>query len=303
MVTDLPDYEKKVVVVTIPGDYPAEMQIDHRKILGVILRSPTFPQCIPSSIENDAIAYDAVNDRFKVDIQKISATDVLDISDRAARLLGIVYGNLGQLQQRASTKELLSWINNFPNDYPDSAVLAQLILILAQLDSKTSTLFKAGQSIGNTGFNCNNLPTSIKILDKNGTNLLVVDASGLIGINNLPTDYFKADQNIGTIDDIIKVTITKQLSNTYGAAGNYAAWTPASGKKVRLKFISFESSADVDIGYRFGAAGTIYYLTTTKGRYAANFIGCNDEGAADGVLYFYASAACTIKGFVKGEEV
>jgi len=72
MVTDLPDYEKKVVVVTIPGNYPAEMQVDHRKILGAALKSPTFPYCIPSSIENTALAYNSVSDRFKVDIEALT---------------------------------------------------------------------------------------------------------------------------------------------------------------------------------------------------------------------------------------
>jgi hypothetical protein len=80
MVTDLPDYEKKVVVVTIPGDYPAEMKIDHRKILGEALKTPTFANCVPTSIENDALAYDPTTNRFYVDLAKISATDTLVVS-------------------------------------------------------------------------------------------------------------------------------------------------------------------------------------------------------------------------------
>ena len=80
MVTDLPDYEKKVVVVTIPGDYPAEMKVDHRKILGEALKTPTFASSIPTSIENDALAYDPTTNRFYVDLAKISATDTLIVS-------------------------------------------------------------------------------------------------------------------------------------------------------------------------------------------------------------------------------
>jgi len=109
MVTDLPDYEKKVIVVTIPGEYPGLIDInhkqikgvtlqtpsvsgclpisiehtvliDHRAILGEALKAPTFANCVPTSIENDAIAYDSVNDRFKVDLAKISATDILAVS-------------------------------------------------------------------------------------------------------------------------------------------------------------------------------------------------------------------------------
>jgi len=80
MVSDLPDYEKKVVVVTIPGDYPAEMKIDHVKIKGLGLKDPYVALCVPSSIENPAIAYDSVNDRFYVEVAKISATEVIAVS-------------------------------------------------------------------------------------------------------------------------------------------------------------------------------------------------------------------------------
>jgi len=108
-VTDLPDYEKKVIVVTIPGEYPGlvdinhkqilgvalktpsvsaclpisiehTVYIDHRAILGEALKTPTFANCVPTSIENDAIAYNAVTDRFKVDVEKWSATDAVTVS-------------------------------------------------------------------------------------------------------------------------------------------------------------------------------------------------------------------------------
>lgn len=52
MVTDLPDYSKKVIVVyegTITG---GEVLVDHRKILGIALKTPTVAQCLPISIEH-----------------------------------------------------------------------------------------------------------------------------------------------------------------------------------------------------------------------------------------------------------
>jgi hypothetical protein len=78
---------------------------------------------------------------------------------------------------------------------------------------------------------------------------------------------------------------------------------PAAGKAVRLKFISLEHSADVDIGYRFGAAGTIYYLRITKGVYLSNLIGCNNQGAADDDFYLYSSGATNVKGYIMVTEV
>jgi len=182
---DLPDYEKKIIIVTPPGEYPAIVQVDLRKILGTDFITPTIAGCVPSSIENEAIAYDAdndwfkqyienpaiayddVNDRFKVDIEALTvgvidtttdltkvlgsalahsnpvitrltsgtafidprdrnwtiseslarswnlgSSDIPDLLDKAARLVGIVYGSLDKLQQQATTKELLVQISH-----------------------------------------------------------------------------------------------------------------------------------------------------------------------------------------------
>lgn len=65
---DLPDYTKKVVLdQTVP---PATMaQVDHRKLAGDDLVVPTIAKAIPISVENPALAYDAVNNRFYVSIE------------------------------------------------------------------------------------------------------------------------------------------------------------------------------------------------------------------------------------------
>jgi len=120
MVTDLPDYEKKVIIVTVPGEYPGLIDINHKKILGVELKTPsiaaclpisiehtvyidhrailgealkppTFANCVPASIENDAIAYDSVNDRFKVDIEAMAVGTIdVNLTDKWARQLGLI---------------------------------------------------------------------------------------------------------------------------------------------------------------------------------------------------------------------
>lgn len=43
-------------------------EIDHAKVKGTALKAPTVAAALPISIENDAIAYDAINDLFKVKI-------------------------------------------------------------------------------------------------------------------------------------------------------------------------------------------------------------------------------------------
>lgn len=65
--------------------------IDLWYIKGVLLKDPYVIKCVPCSIENLALAYDAINDRFNVNIKDatgITLTD--DVSDRWARLLGAV---------------------------------------------------------------------------------------------------------------------------------------------------------------------------------------------------------------------
>jgi len=131
---DLPDYEKKVVVVTVPGDYPAEMKVDiikllsetivtpsiahclpvsiehivkmnHWQILGEALKTPTFANCVPTSIENDALAYEDATDRFKVKVEAWTAGDLaITLADLWARQLGQVdlYRVLGATMAHAN---------------------------------------------------------------------------------------------------------------------------------------------------------------------------------------------------------
>lgn len=105
------------------------------------------------------------------------------------------------------------------------------------------------------------------------------------------------------ISDITKTATEKQISNAFGEAGEYTVWTPAAGKKVRIKLICLELSAAVNLSYRWGTGGTDYYLRTTAGPLVINLVGANIEGAANTAWILYASGACTVKGFILGEEV
>jgi hypothetical protein len=184
--------------------------------------------------------------------------DPRDVSDRASRLLGIVYGNLAQLQQRASTYELL----------------VQLRHQGVEID-----------------------PRNIRALTSDDIITVVQNTP-----SNLQATVTQAEKD-RTISSVDAVGTPIQIDNTWSAAGDYTVHIPASGKKIRLKFISLELSADVDLGYKFGSAGTLYYLRTTKGPYVSNLIGCNVEGAADEALILNASGACTVKGYVILEEL
>lgn len=299
-------------------------KIDHWYLKGVELLDPTIAKALPISIENPALAYDSANDRFKVDIEAVSAgafpvditddwtrqlgqvdlarvlgaalshsnpviarltdgTDFIDprnirtltssdvvtvnnllnphptdVSDRAARLLGIVYGNLAQLQQRDSTYDLL----------------VQLRHEGSEIDPRNIRALTSSDIITAVQPTASNLNATVTQAEKDRT-ISSVDATGT----------------------------PIQIDNTWTGAADYTVHTPASGKKIRLKFISLELSADVDLGYKFGSSGTLYYLRTTKGPYVSNLIGCNTEGAVDEALILNASGACTVKGYVILEEI
>jgi len=103
--------------------------------------------------------------------------------------------------------------------------------------------------------------------------------------------------------ELSDVVTRKPFSLTFGAAGDQTAWDPAAGKAVRVKFISFETSADVEVGWRFGTTETVQVARTTKGPYVANLVGCNVQGSIDENLNIRAEGAVIVKGYVLGKEV
>jgi len=357
--------------------------IDIWWVKGVLLKDPTFANTLPVSVENDAIAYSAFYDRFKVQIDAWSAgtltTDVsdkwarqlgqidlyrvlgatlahsnpvivrltngsafidpTDVADRAARLVGRVYGSQGQqIQQRATTYELLVQLFNAGVEIDPRAIrtltasdLVTAYGSLAALQQRATTqdLFVQIRSGGTEKD-----PTQIRSLAKasdavegapsaaaaaladSATNTArqPADKDGnavIIAAYQFFYDGATWDRARGTIakglysdvKDISYVATVKQISETAFSGNSGAIWTPAGGKKIRLKFLSIELSAAVDLGFRFAAAGTIYYLRTSAGAYVANLVGSNIEGAVDEIFYLNSSGSCTVKGYVTGEEV
>jgi len=292
MVSGEPDFTKRT-----------KSQTDHWYIKGVTLKDPTVAASIPISVENDALAYDAVNDRFKVDIvaQSLSALNT-DVSDRwarqvgqvdLARVLGAALSHANPVIARLTDGS--AFID--PRDVSDRA--ARLLGIVygseGQQLLQRATTYDLLVQLRHNGVEID--PTQIRALTT--SDQITVFQTDETQLKATVTQAAK-DRTISSVD---AVSTPKQIDLTFTAAGNQTVWTPATGKKIRLKFVSMEVDADVDLGLRFGSTGTIYYLRTTSGVYAANLIGCNIEGAVDETLYVYASGACGVKGYVIGEEV
>lgn len=295
-----------LITPTVEGCLPISIEhivrISHEQILGEALRTPAFEACVPCSIENDAIAYDPDNDRFYVDIANWSAGDLpITIANDMTRELGIVDLSYVLGSALAHDNPVIVRLTNGsafidPSDVSDRA--ARLLGIvygsLAQLQQR-ATSYDLYVQLRHNAVEID--PRDIR--DLTNSDIVTVEQSTAASLKATVTQLEK-DRTISSID---AVATPVQISNTFAEAGNYTVHDPTADKKVRLKFISLELSADVDLGYRFGATGTIYYLRTTAGPYVSNLIGCNVEGAADDILYLYASGACTVKGYVILEEI
>jgi len=224
-------------------------------------------------------------------IRALTSTDIIT-----------AYGSLDALQQRATTKELIVQISHqgVEKDPTQIRALTSSDIITAygsqtQAILQRATTYDSLVQLRHSGAEID--PRNIRAL----TNSDVVTVEQATAANLKAT--VTQDAKDRTISDITKTATRKQFTDTWAAAGNKTAWDPAANKKVRLKLICLELSADVDLGYRWGAAGIIYYLRTTAGPIVINLVGCNDEGATDEILYLYASGACTVKGHFAGEEI
>jgi len=80
-------------------------------------------------------------------------------------------------------------------------------------------------------------------------------------------------------------------------------YTPASGKKIRLKAFAWSSNADIVTGLRFGTGGDLLFTIQSKGVVGMNLLGCNIEGAVNEALYGYLSGTGNMRGTVLIEEI
>jgi hypothetical protein len=384
MVTDLPDYEKKVVVVTIPGEYPSLVEVDvvkvdgvaiatptvvgclpvsiehtvginhlqikgvtlkdptvaaclpisiehtvdinHKQILGVALKTPTNAQCVPISVENAALAYDSTNNRFYVDLAKISATDILavsatDLDIRALTSVDVVTvksitdalpagsNAIGKLAANSGVDIGDVDVKTMPDVTQSDASKLKATVSATLLDIRALTLADVVTVKSITDA----LPTGSNAIGKlaanDGVNIGHVDVVTMPDVTqamaaNLKATVTQAEKD-RTISDITKTTTIVSIQAT--AANNTIIQTPAAGKKIRVKLVDVwnNGAAAITVYLRFAAAGTARFKKTLNSYtgFIINLIGTNWEGAADEVLYINLSAIGTVDVTVMKDEV
>jgi hypothetical protein len=286
----------------LPVSIEHVVDINHLKIKSVTLKDPTVAACVPTSIENAAIAYNVTTNRFRVDIEAMTVGTIdTNITDKwarqlgqvdLARVLGAALAHANPVIVRLTTGT--TWLD--PTQIR-ALTSTDAITVYGSLDKlqQRATTKELIVQIQHQGVEKD--PTQIRALTSSD---VVTVKNSVVGDLLATVTQAAKDRTISSQD---ATGTAQQIDLTFTGSENKTARTPAGGKKIRLKFLSLELSADVTLGYRFGAAGAIYYLRTTKGPYASNLIGANNEGAADEALIFNASAAATIKGYAMVQEL
>jgi len=185
----------------------------------------------------------------------------VDIIDRAARLVGVVYGNVGQLQQRATSLDLYTALRQGGSEL-----------------STTNPIF-AG----------------------------IVDASG----NRMPSMDTSSRPGYVTVVDVTKVVSTPAGSGagylTPQAIGAGAALTivnaPGSGYKLRLKGIQISVDAATRIDLRWDTTAFRSYYLPVNGSIERNFVDDNYEGGNNAALTIASTVACNITASASTEKL
>jgi hypothetical protein len=195
------------------------------------------------------------------------------------------------------------------------AAYDELLQILAQLSTKKdATLYLPVRltdgsifyvASGGTGATL----SQVKIVDSAGTALLIIDSNGRIGINNLPSDYFKAGQSIGNagfkivdsagtaflvvdssgkigVSSLPPVTVTSDVitdfqphiqdANQYSATITTATTTTViaavAGKTIKVYdyFLWNNGTAAVTVTIKFGTSGKVLFKGTLQASATVN---------------------------------
>jgi len=106
------------------------------------------------------------------------------------------------------------------------------------------------------------------------------------------------------LDITYVVDVSKYLSPTSLSAGGTATiWTPATGKKIRLKRLQISVDSATRIDLRWGTTPFESYFLPANGSVVVNCVGANEEGAVDQSLTILSSEIATVTASAKGDEV
>jgi len=297
----------------------AGIEIDPRSIRALVKTTDE----IYSVLRTDAgVAYDA-RDRSWV----LGASDIPDLSDKATRLLGIIYGSQGQqLLQRATTYESVVQLSHQGTEY-DARQIRALTSLTDTIDVSNRAARLVGIVYGNLAQLQQRAVTADAYVQLRSAGVEIDPrdvsdrAARLVGIiygdqgqlaqRATSGDAYVQLRSAGseidprTITDITKVAgVTKYLSPTaLGAGGTATIWTPASGKSARVKRIQVSVDAATRIDLRWSTTAFESYYLPANGSVVVNMVGVNEQGGVNVSLTLLSSAAATVTASAKGDDV
>jgi len=213
------------------------------------------------------VAYDARDRSWNLGL-----SDVPDLSDRAARLLGVIYGSQGQqLLQRATTYDLLVQLRNAGGEVDPRDVLDRAARLL-------------GIIYGDQG----------QFAQRATTRDLYVQLR-----------YAGSEIDPRLIQDVQKVVSPTYLTPTALGIGGTATIVaaPGSGYKLRLKGIQISVDAITRIDLRWGTTAWRSYYLPANGTIERNFISENIEGGDNQALTLLSSAAANVTASASTETL
>jgi len=268
-------------------------QVDLARVLGSAL-----------SVTNPVIAglYDASGNRMP-SMDSALRPGYVDVIDRAARLLGIVYGSLGQLQQRATSLDLYTALRQSGSELSTSNPIF------------TGIVDASGNRM--PSMDASTRPGYVDIIDRAGRLLGVVYGSqaqqllqrastyeALVTIRQGGAELSATNPIYSSITDVTKVATPHYYSPVHlGAGGTGTIWTPAAGKKIRLKRVQISVNAATQIDLRFVAAAFETYFLPANGSVVVNFVGTNREGAVNEALTLLTVGEATVTASADGDEI
>jgi len=276
--------------------YQAEKDrtVDHTKVKGVVLKDPTIASSLPTSIENPAIAYDAVLDLFKCalhyngtkidprSIRALTSTDVVTVVQPTAANLK---ATVTQAEKDRTITGNVTVIQGTPANLkaevsqPTAASLKATVT-QAEKDRTVTGTVTAEQAIAA------NLKATVTQAEKDRTVTGTVTAQQATR-TNLKTQAEREDLTI------------KYFSNTFTAAGDYAILSAVSDQKHKIYAVNYESNANVEVGLRDGTSTTFRYaVRTTSGVFVQTWLHPIVHSVYT-ALNLRAEGAVTVKGYVQ----
>lgn len=190
-------------------------------------------------------------------IRALTSSDVVDISDKAARLLGIIYGNVGQLQQRAVSGDAYVQLRTAGAEYDARQIRALIATDVLGVVDALGNRMPSMDAIGRRGY--------VAITD--GAETLSIDASNRA--ETAPVQATRANLTVkGERDD----TSLAYATFAVGVASDVAVLAAGgAGIKHKIYACGYTIDAAVQAGFRFNSANPRFCVRRTAGVFAQSF--------------------------------